>query len=294
MSDTPTPPISPDVDLRNLPYTPLFRSRLFGSEFHAHANDGAWRAGVTLWLKSWDQTPGGSLPDDEVALCRLAELGRDLKMWGKVREWAMHGWYKCSDGRLYHSVVAEGVNDAWQSKIAQRDRTATARAARLSQRLSQNANGAHDKPVTKSATDTVEPLSHHPTEHNITEHKKESPPRPPGGGRDPDGFADWYEGWPHKVGKQAAVRAFAKAIKLASLAELLDAEQRYVRDKPPDRAWCNPATWLNEHRWLDKPAIGAVNGHDVSERRKPQGPPPPVEEGWEARLDAQFGPTRRG
>ena len=30
--------------------------------------------GGTLWLKSWDQVPAGSLPDDDVDLCRLAEL----------------------------------------------------------------------------------------------------------------------------------------------------------------------------------------------------------------------------
>ena len=32
---------------------------------------------MTLWLKAQDQVPAGSLPGDDVELCRLAELGRD-------------------------------------------------------------------------------------------------------------------------------------------------------------------------------------------------------------------------
>jgi hypothetical protein len=110
------PPVPPDVDLRDFAFTPIFRARLFGSSFHARADDSAWRAGVTLWLKSWDQVPAGSLPDDDIDLCRLAELGRDLRAWRKLKSGALHGWFKCNDGRLYHWVVAEGVLEAWQRR----------------------------------------------------------------------------------------------------------------------------------------------------------------------------------
>ena len=130
--DLPAPLTSADVDLRDFPYTPLFRARLFGSNFHAHADDASWRAGVTLWLKSWDQVPAGTLPDDDVVLCRLAELGRDIEAWRAVKEWALHGWIKCSDGRLHHPVVADGINEAWESKCEKRQR---ARAASLAASL---------------------------------------------------------------------------------------------------------------------------------------------------------------
>lgn len=145
------PPIAGNVDLKDFPFTPIFRARLFGSEFHAAVSDAGWRAGVTLWLKSWDQVPAGSLPKDEVALCRLAELGRDLKTWRRIAGEAMHGWCLCDDGRNYHPVVAEGVNDAWKRKCAQRDRTEAARVARAAKRLSQTPS-AGDKP---SVTETV-------------------------------------------------------------------------------------------------------------------------------------------
>lgn len=142
------------VDLKDFPFTPIYRARLFGSVFHATASDAGWRAGVTLWLKSWDQVPAGSLPKDEVLLCRLAELGRDVKAWRKLSVDALHGWHECSDGRLYHSVVAESVNEAWKRKVEQHNRTEAARAARaakrLSQSLSQSENDVSDSSVTGS------------------------------------------------------------------------------------------------------------------------------------------------
>lgn len=112
----PEPPVPADCDLKDFGFTPIYRARLFGSGFHARATDSEWRAGVTLWLKSWDQVPAGSLPDDDVDLCRLAELGRDQKTWLKVKKGAMHGWQRASDGRLYHPVVAEVVMEAWEKR----------------------------------------------------------------------------------------------------------------------------------------------------------------------------------
>lgn len=143
-----------ESDLRDFPHTPLFRSRLFGSSFHAQANDGEWRAGVTLWLKSWDQVPAGSLPNNEVELCRLAELARDLKTWKKLRDGALRGWVLCTDGRLYHPVVSEGVNTALEAKIKQRLKTAKARIAALEKHLAQ-AQSEDDK---ARITDEIEKL----------------------------------------------------------------------------------------------------------------------------------------
>src|SRR5271167_2479587 len=96
------PPVPIDADLRDFGFMPLDIVRLFGSTFHARATDAEWRAGVTLWLKSYHQMPAGSLPADDIELCRLAELGRDVRAWKKIKAGTMHGWYACSDGRLYH------------------------------------------------------------------------------------------------------------------------------------------------------------------------------------------------
>lgn len=111
------PPLVPaEVDLRGLEYMPLLGGRLFSSDFNASATDAEWRAAVTLWWASWGQVPAGSLPADDVVLCRLADLGRDIKAWRKVKAKALHGFVPCSDGRLYHPIVAEQALIAWEKR----------------------------------------------------------------------------------------------------------------------------------------------------------------------------------
>jgi hypothetical protein len=137
VNELPDPLTPVDCDLRDFPFMPLDIQRLFNSEFHARSNDAEFRAGFTLWCKSFHQVPAGSVPDDDVSLTRLAELGRDVKTWKKLREGALYGWIKCGDGRWYHPVVVEKVLEAWNGKKAQRARTAKARLQALITRLSQ-------------------------------------------------------------------------------------------------------------------------------------------------------------
>lgn len=134
----PAPPVPPDADLRDFPFIPVDVVRLFNSTFHAQANDSEWRAGATLWFKSWHQVPASSLPDNDVDLCRLAELGRDHKTWRKLKAMALHGWTAHSDGRLYHPVVAEKAVEAWARKGEQRIRTLKARIAAMEKRLAKS------------------------------------------------------------------------------------------------------------------------------------------------------------
>lgn len=67
-------------------------------------------------------------------------------------------------------------------------------------------------------------------------------------------FDAWWECYPEKVGKGAARKAFQRAIKIATLDEMVEGVRRYRAEKPPDRSWCHPSTWLNQERWLDRPA----------------------------------------
>mgnify|MGYP000750607658 CR=1 FL=1 len=75
-------------------------------------------------------------PDvDQRSLARLLGFGRDIKGWRRVRAaGGMRGWLKCTDGRLYHAVVAEKARDAWVGKMAQRWRTECARIKKHNQR----------------------------------------------------------------------------------------------------------------------------------------------------------------
>lgn len=67
-------------------------------------------------------------------------------------------------------------------------------------------------------------------------------------------FEDWYSGYPHKVQRGAAERAFVKARSVVSLDTLKAGVRAYIASKPADRHWQNPATWLNGKGWLDQPA----------------------------------------
>ena len=120
----------PDCDLRGMEWMPLYGSRLFGSDFDAHASDAEFRAAMQWWWSAWNQIPAASLPDDEVAQCRLAGLGRDLKAWRKVKGRALYGFVACSDGRLYHRALAEFALESWARRLKDRERKAKWREQR--------------------------------------------------------------------------------------------------------------------------------------------------------------------
>lgn len=112
--EIPPPLVPPDVDLRGLPYMPLDITRLLDSDFYALSTGSEFKAAVTLWIRSFQQIPAASLPDDERVLAHLSYAG---PAWAEVRDMAMRGWIKCSDGRLYHPVVAEKAMTAWAGRM---------------------------------------------------------------------------------------------------------------------------------------------------------------------------------
>ena len=129
MTELPAPLVPAEVDLRDFAFMPLDVARLMDSDLFAVSTGDEFKAAVALWCKAWGQVPAASVPDDERVLAHLSGAGR---RWSKVREVALRGWVKCSDGRLYHPVVAEKANDAWEAKLRQRERTRRATEARTS------------------------------------------------------------------------------------------------------------------------------------------------------------------
>ena len=118
----PQPPVPPECDLRGLEWMPFYGHRLFASDFDAHASDAVFRAAVNLWWAAWNQLPAASLPDDDVALCRLAGLGRGFKSWRRIRYQALEGFEPCADGRLYHFGLATIALDSWEHRRKERAR----------------------------------------------------------------------------------------------------------------------------------------------------------------------------
>lgn len=98
----------------------------------------------------------------------------------------------------------------------------------------------------------------------VKECKEKKPPVVPQGGL----FEDWYKDYPNKVGRGAAEKAFERAIKKTTLEALKTGLKNYISEKPEDTPWCNPATWLNQERWLDEPATKEINGAPIDPSRK--------------------------
>lgn len=114
----PDPLVPEEVDLRDFQFMPLDVLRLRDSELAANPDAEAFRCAVMSWCVSWHQVPAASLPDDDTTLARLLGFGRDVKGWKKARAaGGLHGWQKCSDGRLYHPVVSEKALEAWEMKL---------------------------------------------------------------------------------------------------------------------------------------------------------------------------------
>lgn len=149
--ELPVPLTPTECDLRDFGFMPLDVLRLRDSEMAAVADAEVFRAAVLSWCVAWHQVPAASLPDDDAALCRLLGYGRDMKGWLRIRAGgALRGYVLCSDGRLYHTVVAEKARESWQKKQDQRVRTVAAREARLRQKKG------------KSVTEPPSPLSQTP------------------------------------------------------------------------------------------------------------------------------------
>jgi hypothetical protein len=154
MTDLPEPLTPPECDLRDFGFMPIEVARLRHSKawLHARRDPELGFYMMNLWMASWHEKPAASLEDDDDVLADLAMC--EPRRWPKVREKVLRGWVKCSDGRLYHPVVAEKVAEAWERKKAQRQRTEAAREARR-QKPKPTVTEIVTHSVTENATDNV-------------------------------------------------------------------------------------------------------------------------------------------
>lgn len=133
----PAPLVPAEVDLRDFAFMPLDVQRLRDSDLASDETPEACWAAVLLWCASWHQVPAGSIPDSDEWQAKHAGYkaqGRIAPGWRKVKRGALRGWVACSDGRLYHPVIAEKAIDAWRSKLRQRWSTECGRIKKHNQR----------------------------------------------------------------------------------------------------------------------------------------------------------------
>jgi hypothetical protein len=160
------PLTAPECDLRDFAFMPLEVRRLLTSETWIEAADDPrlGHALMCLWCEAWHQVPAGSLPNKDAVLARYAMC--DRQEWERIKERALQGWQGCSDGRLYHPVIAEKANEAWTEKMAFRERRAAfsekqrrKALARWSNRDSANGNaGNHATAMPRHPSGNAAPM----------------------------------------------------------------------------------------------------------------------------------------
>lgn len=91
-------------------------------------------------------------------------------------------------------------------------------------------------------------------------------------------FETFWQAYPHRVGKLAAQKAHAKALRSATPGDILAGVQRYVRTKPDWQTWAHPTSWLNAGRWMDQ--IGADPARTAGGLLRECPHQPPCETRW--------------
>lgn len=172
-----SPLVPKDADLRSYTWLKLDYSRLFASEFFAMANDAEFRAAFILWCKSMQQLPAGSLPNNDKVLAGWT--GKNKNQWAKIKEVALHGWQLADDGRLYHPVLAEVVNDILnkadgKSKTSEHDEeskkgmTNAERQAAYRARVKAEEEASRNAQANNQVTDSNVTSNGQVTERNVT------------------------------------------------------------------------------------------------------------------------------
>ena len=66
-------------------------------------------------------------------------------------------------------------------------------------------------------------------------------------------FESFWSKYPAKVAKALAAKSFKKALKSASVDEIMSGLANYCNSrKVAEGIICNPSTWLNQERWNDE------------------------------------------
>ncbi|MBN3838867.1 hypothetical protein [Burkholderia sp. Ac-20349] len=110
---------------------------------------------LMLWMTAWEQTPCGSLPDDDELIA--ARIGMALEHFQEIKKRLMRGWWLADDGRLYHNTMIERVLEMIDRRDGERIRKANQRAKKGAERASAGADSAADCP---NESDNVHDMSH--------------------------------------------------------------------------------------------------------------------------------------
>lgn len=210
------------------PFMQLYVSDFIGDTLHLSTEQiGAY---MLLLMAMWNA--GGKLPADETKLARVTRMS--LKKWKAISDDLMP-FFETDGDSIRHNRLTKELQKS-ESKSQSRS-AAGAEGGRAKALKDKEARAANAMPAPQHLPDTITRL---PSEDARA-------PEPS------SGFDRFWAAYPNKVGEPAARSAFSKALKRASLDEIVAGARAYAA-KTDDRQWCNPVKWLSEDRWKDVPA----------------------------------------
>lgn len=80
---------------------------------------------LSMWFAAWKGSPCGSLPAEDRLLA--AAIGIPLLIFNEYRGLLIRGWWRASDGRLYHRTLADRVREMLERRRSDANRQAQCR-----------------------------------------------------------------------------------------------------------------------------------------------------------------------
>lgn len=139
IEDLPEYPLAADERLTTHYFITLHFRRWLNSRFRRLAPPDVQKYAIDLWCISQDETPVGTLPDDDAELSAM--LGLDLRIWQsyRARDWSpLYKWQRCRCGgaiRLMHPVVLEMVVESVGRREKKREEAEEGRRRKRMDRL---------------------------------------------------------------------------------------------------------------------------------------------------------------
>jgi hypothetical protein len=216
-----------------------------------------------------------TLPNSAIEDRRLSFRARGILAYllAKPNGWAVRSEQIAADGREGRDAIRTALNELADFGYYRRyvARTPDGRVVTVT-RIS-------DVPIDPALPDPdeVDPSSEQPVDNStgaglsgagssgagesgpLVKTLEQNPHKPPRGASDiPDDDPDWQRFWvayPRKVGKGAARKAWVRALRKATVSEIMDGVGVYVdvvKTLDGMQFVQHPATWLNQERWTDE------------------------------------------
>jgi uncharacterized protein YdaU (DUF1376 family) len=259
------------TDRRWTQWMPFYIDRWKGSP-HVQAMTPAARAGYLYLLAAAWQTSDCSVPHDDEELAVLA--GYSDQEWEENRGKILRRFAVRPDGRLTNVVLLEEWQRAksmTQARARGAEKTNDLRSANAQRKGSVHTPNADRAVITVTSTETEEQKTLSMALPSHSAHAEKGLAQ-----KHPD--LQIYEAYPRSVGRGAALKAIAGAVRRVSggaegeepcevreaRQRLLTATARYAESpagRNPDRSKIpHPATWFNQSRYLDDQADWQATG----------------------------------